>query len=319
MAAEAGQPLNGGTPAIRPDYVAQSTITARLMRAAIHDTARLVLLPRVARQTVTVPTLDVERFELKSWDELLADGSVGRIRLTSGEVAAALARAGAADPALDEPLGKPADLYTEVFFGLLDPAAIGGNVLGGVRNFDDFRRRLPVGGHAFFMASNGPYDFHGSNHWRKEHGFRFDRVRIVQDGQTLGFVHDDYQKFLTSARNAPGTLRGFHAQEEAGVFILSPNVSFDPVKPWRLELLVTTTGQNPVTAIFPFDYKLPAALILMPDEPVVAPWVEAWRDARVNVAILAVLLVVLTAIFAFQAQLSRTRRAHKLIRNGFLL
>jgi transcriptional regulator of nitric oxide reductase/NAD-dependent dihydropyrimidine dehydrogenase PreA subunit len=319
LAAEAGQALNGGTPTIRPDYVAQSTITARLMRAAVHDTARLVLLPRVPRQTVTVPTLDVERFELKSWDELIADGSVGRIRLTSGDVAAAFAKAGVADPALDEPLGKPDDLYTEVFFGLLDPAAVGGNVLSGVRNFEDYRNRIPVGGHAFFMASNGPYDFHGSNHWQKEHGFRFDRVRIVQDGQTIGFVHNDYQKLLTSARNAPGTLRGFQAQEEAGIFILGPNVSFDPVKPWRLELLVTTTGSNPTTVVFPLDYKLPAALILMPDVSDVAPWVEAWRDAKVNIAILAALLVVLTAIFAFQAQLSRSRRAHKLVRNGFLL
>src|ERR1700704_6100713 len=67
LAADAGQLLNGAVPTIRPDYVAQSTITARLMRAAVHDTARLVLLPRVPRQTVTVPTLDVDRFELKSW------------------------------------------------------------------------------------------------------------------------------------------------------------------------------------------------------------------------------------------------------------
>jgi len=319
LAAEAGMPLSGGVPTLRPDYVAQSTITARLMRAAIHDTARLVLLSRVRRQSVAVPTLDVERFELKSWDELITEGSVGRGRVTSGEVAAALAKAGAVDAELDVPLGKPDDLYTEVFFGLLTPAAIGGNVLGGLRNFEDFRQRIPPGGHAIFMASTGPYDFHGTNHWWKEHGYRFDRVRIVQDGQTIGFVHEDYQKFLTSAAHGPQSQPGFQSQEEAGVFILPPNVSFDPVKPWRLELLVTTTGQNPVTVIFPFEYKLPAALILMPDEPVVAPWVEAWRDAKVNVAILAVLLAVLTAIFAFQAQLSRSRRAHRLVRNGFLL
>src|SRR4051812_2070651 len=67
LAADAGQALNSPPP-IRPDSVAQSTITARLMRAAVHDTARLVLNARVARQSVTVPTLDVERFELKTWD-----------------------------------------------------------------------------------------------------------------------------------------------------------------------------------------------------------------------------------------------------------
>src|SRR5205814_453860 len=70
---------------------------------------------------------------------------------------------------------------------------------------------------------------------------------------------------------------------------------------------------------FPFEYKLPAAHILMPEAPPVAPWVEAWRESHVNVAILAVLLIVLTAIFAFQAPLARSCRAHRLVRNSFLL
>jgi NosR/NirI family transcriptional regulator, nitrous oxide reductase regulator len=318
LAADAGQPLNG-PPTIRPDYVAQSTITARLMRAAVHDTARLVLNARVVRPAVTVPTLDTETFTLKSWDDMIADGSVGHVRLTSGDVAAAFAKLGATAPGLEEPLGKGDDLYIDLYFGLLDPAAIGGNVLAGLRNLEDFRKRLPIGSNAFFMASTGPYDFHGSAHWRAESGFRFDRIRIVQDGQAIGFVHDNYQKILTSFRNAPGMQQGFHAQEDAGVFILPGNASFDPVKPWRLELLITTTGSNPVTAAFPIDYKLPAALVLMPDAPVVAPWVEAWREAKVNVAILAVLLTVLTTIMVFQAQLSHSRGAHRLVRTGFLL
>src|SRR5262249_54051087 len=51
----------------------------------------------------------------------------------------------------------------------------------------------------------------------------------------------------------------------------------------------------------------------------VAPWVEAWGEARLNVAILSVLLVTLTLIFAFQATLARHRLAHRLVRNGFLV
>jgi polyferredoxin len=54
-------------------------------------------------------------------------------------------------------------------------------------------------------------------------------------------------------------------------------------------------------------------------EPPVPAWVEAWHDARLNVAILAVLLTALTLIFVFQAQLARSRLAHRLVRNGFLL
>jgi transcriptional regulator of nitric oxide reductase len=311
LEAEAGMPLNGSPSQLPPNFVAQATITARLMRAAVHDTARMVLHTRLGRQVVTMPTLDVERFELKSWNELIAEGSVARLRLTSGEVAAALAKAGAAGAAPQVPLGKPDDLYSEVFFGLLTPAAIGGNLLG-VRNFEEYRQRIPQGRHVLFFASNGPYDFHGTSHWWKEYNYRFDRIRIVQDGHAIGFVHEDYQKLLT------GAAEGIQSQQEAGLFTLPANVAFDPVKPWRLELLVYALEPTPVTVAFPLEYRLPAADILMPDEPAVAAWVEAWRDARLNVAILAALLTALTAIFVFQAQLSRSRLAHRLVRVGFL-
>ena len=57
----------------------------------------------------------------------------------------------------------------------------------------------------------------------------------------------------------------------------------------------------------------------MPEEPPVPAWVEAWHDARWNIAILAVLLAVVTGVFVFQAPLSRSRRAHRLVRNAVLL
>jgi transcriptional regulator of nitric oxide reductase len=312
LAREAGMPLRGGASMLPPDFVAGATISARAMRAAILDTARLVLRARVPRTAVTVPTLDVESFQLMSWNELVAEGAVARRRVTSGEVAAALAKAGASDAVLDVPLGKPDDLYAEVLTGLLTPPAIGGNLLG-LRNFEEYRRRLTNGAQAIFVASNGPYDFVGTKHYRESEGRRFDRLRIVQDGQTLSFVHDDYQRLGT------GAAEGIRAQHDAGLFALPANAHFDPVKPWRLELLVNGAGANPVTVAFPLEYKLPAAHILMPEPPPVAAWVEAWRDARVNIAILAVLLTALTAIFVFQAQLSRSRRAHRLVRTGFLL
>jgi transcriptional regulator of nitric oxide reductase len=323
LAAEAGSPLNGSPSQLAPNFVAQSTITARLMRAAVHDTARMVLHTRLGRQVVTEPAIDVERFELRSWEELIAEGSVARLRITSGEVAAALAKAGAADATPDVPLRKPDDLYSEVFFGLLTPAAIGGNLLG-VRNFKEFQQRIPQGRHVLFFASNGRYDFHGTNHWWKEHGYRFDRIRIVQDGHAIGFLHYDYQPLLT------GAVAGLQAQQEAGLFTLPADAVFDPVKPWRLEFLVnaakpargsdagSSQASTNVTVAFALEYRLPAAHILMPDEPAVAAWVEAWRDARVNIAILAALLTALTAIFVFQAQLSRYRLAHRLVRTGFL-
>jgi NosR/NirI family transcriptional regulator, nitrous oxide reductase regulator len=315
LANETGQPLGGSPTMMRPDFVAQATITARLMRAGVHDTARLVLATRVGRRAVAEPTLDADAFILKSWNELVADGSAAHLRLTSGDVASALAKEGRPDTALDVPLGKPDDLYSEIFFGLMTPAAIGANVLG-VRGFEDLRTRVPQGAHVIFMASNGPYDFHGTSHFWKADGYRFNRVRIVQGDRTIGFVHDDYQRLLT------GAAEGLQSHRDAGLFTIPASAGFDPVKPWRLELLINAAGQLPALVI-PIEYKLPASLVLMPPAPPVdaraAAWIDAWHDARANVAILAALLIALTAIFVFQDRLSRVRRAHRLVRNGFLL
>src|SRR5215813_11923481 len=106
LAGEAGMPLRGGATMLRPEFVAGATISARAMRGAILDAARLVLRARVARAAVMAPTLDVEGFRLMSWDELVAEGAVAMLQVTSGEVAAALAKTGASSAALDVPLGK---------------------------------------------------------------------------------------------------------------------------------------------------------------------------------------------------------------------
>jgi NosR/NirI family transcriptional regulator, nitrous oxide reductase regulator len=313
LASESGRLLRGGAAKLPPDFVHGATISARAMRAAILDTARLVLRARVAQPAVTAPTLDTESFALMSWNELVAERAVVRLRVTSGEVAAALAKAGAAEATLDVPLGKPDELYIEVMTGLMTPPAVGGNLIG-LRNFDEYRQRLINGTQAIFVASNGPYDFVGTKHYRESEGHRFDRLRIVQDGRTISFVHDNYQRLGT------GAAEGIRAQQNAGLFALPANASFDPVKPWRLELLVNgTVDTKPVSVAFGLDYRLPAAHILMPEAPPVAVWVEAWRDARVNVAILGGMLTILTLIFVFQGQISRSRLAHRLVRNGFLL
>jgi NosR/NirI family transcriptional regulator, nitrous oxide reductase regulator len=319
LARQAGMPLQGGYASmLPPDFVKGASISARAMRGAIIDSARLVARSRISRQVVAVPTLDLDGFRLMTWKELVAAGAAASRRITAGEVAAALKAAGASDATLDVPLGKPDEAYIELFTGLLTPAAIGGNLLG-LRNFDDYRARLPRGAPAIFIASNGPYDFVGTKHFRQSEGYRFDRIRVVQGDETFSFTNDNYQRLGT------GSADGIRAQQYAGLFALPANAKFDPLKPWRLELLVngsaggTGTDAQPVSVAMPVEFRLPAAFVLMPEEPPVPAWVEAWRDARGNIAILAVLLAVVTGVFVFQAPLSRSRRAHRLVRNGVLL
>jgi NosR/NirI family transcriptional regulator, nitrous oxide reductase regulator len=356
LAREAGRPLRGGTNLLPPDFVAGATVSARSMRAAVSITAGLVLRARRARPPTTVatpggaapapaPAVDAESFSRKSWDALVAAGAVARRQITSGEVAAALAAAGAADAKLEVPPGRPDSLYIEIATALFTLPAIGGN-LTGMLNFEDYRNKLPDGASAIFVASKGRYNFLGNN-LAQEAGHRFDRLRVVQDGRTFTFTKDDYQWANPFAE-------GIRGMEDAALFALRADSGFDAAKPWRLELLVNTASDPPVTLSFGLDYQLPDLQVLTkPDdapsepppqageaktgeagvgdanvsdfqlpldlEPPLSAWVDAWHDARLNVAILAVLLTALTLIFVFQAQLARSRFAHRLVRNGFLL
>jgi transcriptional regulator of nitric oxide reductase len=383
LAREAGRPIRGGTNLLPPDFVAGATISTRAMRSAVSITAGLVLRPRLARPQAApaataaaapaatagatvpaaTPQLDADAFARKSWGDLLAAGAVVRRRVNAGDVATALADAGAASAKLEVPLpGRSSDRYSEFATALFTPAAIGGNLVGMIK-FEDAKSKMPDGAQAIFVASTGAYDFLGTKYFRDTGGGRFDRLRVVQDGKTFTFGRDDYQ-FI----NPFG--EGIRGMQDAGLFALAPDKGFDPAKPWRLELLVNTVGDTPVTVAFGLDYNVPdlqaltsrddtrsdqAAAPAAPTpaaspaaKPAVAAavtpaagplpadsgtdidllldadqgtpaWVEAWHDARTNVAILSALLTVLTLIFIFQAQLSRWRLAHRIVRDGFLL
>ncbi len=303
LAREAGTSVRGGTvPTLHPDFVAGATISARAMRGAVADAARLVLRARIPVPLVNEPTLNREQYRRVSWDDLLAEGAVVRRRITAGEVAAAISRA------LPEvPLGPPDSVYTDLYAALLTPAAIGGSLIG-LNRYNEYMRRFPAGTQVIAVASSGPYDFLGDDYVRAAKGYRFDRIRVTQQGRTYNFVNGDFQRLDTRAHE------GFLAQQYAAIFALPP--TFDPLKDWRLELLVRSDASE---IAFPLLYRLPAAYVLMPEPKPVPIWVEAWRDARVNIFILGAALIVLTLIFVFQDRLARSRLAHRLVRTGFLL
>jgi transcriptional regulator of nitric oxide reductase len=338
---QAGRALRGGTDPLPPDYVADSTVSARAMRTALLATAGLVLRARLSRGApgaaakAAVPAADPDAFQMKSVDEMLADGWLAKRRITSGDVAKAFADKGQSNAKLEWPLGKNDDLYIEFVTALATPTAIGGNLVG-VVTLEDYKSQLPPGTQAIYVAANGPYNFFGTKYVEASEGNRFDRLRVVQDGKTFTFRQADYTYAVPVA-----------GQELAGLFALRPNSGFDPSKPWQVEILVNgSSGATPVTIPFGVDYKMPDLTkttaasttasaassdaqvpeAVVPDQELdlevpqpVPAWVEAWTDAKLKVAILAILLSALTLIFVFQAKLVRYRLAHRLVRNGFLL
>jgi NosR/NirI family transcriptional regulator, nitrous oxide reductase regulator len=318
LAQTAGMSSQGkNLSALPPDYVAGATTTARAMRDAVFESAQLVLIGRgLSKAKVagpsgpTEPAVDIDGFKEMSWDDLLTQASIVHKIITGNDVTAALGKANVAGTKLDVPLSDPSSTYIDIYTGLATPASISRNVLGSSYG-DYFGRRgrsmrfLPA---KIFVASKGPYNFVndviGAN--------RFDRVRVVQGDQTYQFTSSQYQEISTGGRV------GIRALDHAAVFTLKADARFDPLKPWRLEVLVKgqTAAGSPVSLAFPVDYQLPRSHILMPPVPA---WIEAWSESRTKVIIEAALLSLLTLILAFQAKLAQSRRAHRIIRNSFLL
>lgn len=297
----------------KPDVVAGATVSARTMRAAIIDTARLVLRTRVPLQVVDKPTLDIESFRLTTWEELLEDGSFARRLFTNGEIADLFVELGGAGAAPNDALGAANETFIELYTGLLNPQSIGRNLFR-VRAYRNYMAQWPDDGHIIVVGSHGPYDYKGTEFHKQENDNRFDRLSLLQGDTTVDFYRQYYQRL------GSGGGEGIRSLETANLFYIPSETGFDPLQPWQLLLKVDGTGPaGPVAATVEMTYQLPERHILMPQEEPVAAWVEAWQDSRDDVAIMTGTLVVLTSILIFQTPLSRRPKVHRWVRNGFLL
>ena len=162
---------------------------------------------------------------------------------------------------------------------------------------------MPSGAQAIFVASNGPYDFLGTKYFRDVRG---QPLRSPARGSGRADVR------LRAGRLSWLSAAGFRGQQDAGAVRAARQFGLRPVQAvaagasgqWRGR----HAGDGRVRARLQGAGRACAhAAASRSQPPPVAAWVEAWSDARVNVAILAVLLSVLTLIFVFQATLARFR------------
>ncbi|MET3928048.1 4Fe-4S binding protein [Devosia sp. 2618] len=309
MVATAGMSSRtGASDGPKPEFIAGATTSGRAFRNAIRDSARMVLSARLGRPVIIEPTLDIDSYIPTSLDALLEDGSITTMTVTNADLAQVMQQAGAAMPEIP-PTGGPDDTYLQLYTGLATPAMIGRNV---VRrgSHDLIFADYPKGTQAIFLSSNGRYDFLGYAFQNQSSGGHLERLRIRQGDLTFEF---DKTRFMR-AQSPFGKV--------SGLVLLPPDSGFDPLEPWRVEILVRArdaTGATTTVVLPPLDYSLPAKHILMPEPDPVPAWVEAWEQSRNEVLILGLALTILTAIFALQPFLTRHRILHRWVRNGFLV
>ncbi len=312
-----------------PEVITGASISSLVIRDAIVRAARAVARSRgLFGGAAPGARLDREFFAPASWAELSRDGSLARLRLTRGAVAQAFAERGAA---VSEPAGqhaKPDDLFIDLRAGLITPPRIGQNLLGKL-DFNRLMAEIDLDDQAVLIAANGLYSFKGTRYVRSG---LFDRVQLVQGETTIRLTKDGYRNVQRLRASGAPELR------EIGLFVIPADTGFDPLAPWRLELLVgrRTESGGQVHVSFALDYALPERYVLPPVAPPGAAgatdtglgrgaevqrpalWRRMWRERAVRIAVVSLMLFALTVILVFQDAVARNRPLYRGVRLSFL-
>ena len=319
------------------DIISGATVTIMviddsIVRAGL-KVARALGLGGLAEEATTAgpaKIIDPAIDEVLDWQTLTGDGSVRRLSLEVGQVNAAFRASGDQKAAARPEQGPDTDTFVDLYLALADVPSIGRSLLGEVE-YDNLRRRLKEGDHAILVAGRGRYSFKGSGYVR---GGIFDRIQLIQDDISVRFRDRQHARVgAIAAAGAP-------ALPEIDFFIIPAGSGFDPAEDFRLQLLVNRATGPVEKAFLTFDlgYRLPdryvttapsadpvggGAAVTAGDAQASHPdadalWQRIWRDRKVDIGILAAALTVLTAVFFFQMQATRSERFTFWFRIGFL-
>ena len=235
--------------------------------------------------------------------------------MTRGQVDAAFkdtaAEAGAA----------PDETFIDLYVADINPPSIGRNLLGDA-HYRNLMQALKPGEQAIAVLGRGLFSFKGSGYVR---GGIFDRVQLRQFGNVISFRDLDHQRIDDVYAE------GIPAFDEMSVFIVRPQAGFDPGSPWTLELLVRRqTGPVSGTfSSFELPYQMPEQYLERPlptaaeqaalDEASRPLWLSIWYQKQVQVMVLGVALLLLTAILFLQDSLARRPRLLHWLRRGYLV
>lgn len=332
-------PRHGAPPPV--DIVSGATVTLMVIGDSITRSAIAVARAygidsaAPAQPAAAAPParqVDEALSAVESWQSLLEAGAVRRLRLSPEDVDLAFRQSGRQDAAGHGQEPAQDDTFIDLYVALVSVPAIGRSLLGDTE-WQRLKERLKPGQQAILVAGDGAYSFKGSGYVR---GGIFDRIEVIQDESSFRFRDRNHQRLADMAAQGSPALR------EVALFVVPEDASLDPVKPWRLQLMVQRVLSVSDKAFVTFDlpYELPvrytrpspqaaaaqpapasapAAIAQPPDDnPAPALWKQIWRGKLGQVAILAVALAVLVGIFFFQDQLASRPLMHDRLRLAFM-
>ena len=275
--------------------ISGATVSARAFNQAIVQSARLVARSRgLTTGAASAAMVDTASFKPLTWSELIAAGAVEGMQVHDG----------GGDVALD--------LYAAV----VNPAAIGRNLLGPTRYVEHVGPYGPQDLVVLLMGK-GPYSFVGTKVFDTG---TFDRIRIEQGARTFTLRREPKQyQYLpfVSAKGAPKF-------DEIYLFRIPAEKGIDVLAPWQLVVVDDGSGPGAQKREFKLSYSLPSRFVLPPaepsaQEPLDSPWRESWRAQARNIVVLGIGLLVLTVLLTAMHRLTRHARLYQALRIGFLL
>ncbi len=336
-------PRHGAPPPV--DIISGATVTLMVIGDSITRSAIAVARAygvdgaaaagaQAATPAVAAPArlIDESRDSVEPWQALLDAGAVRNLRLSPEDVNRVFRESGRQDAAERGQEAAEDALFIDLYVALASVPSIGRSLLGDAE-WQRLKERLKPGQQAILVAGNGAYSFKGSGYVR---GGIFDRIEIIQDEGSFRFRDRNHQRL------ADVVAQGAPALREVALFVVPEDAAFDPVKPWRLQLMVQRVLSVSDKAFVTFDlpYELPArytratttaspaasplaspdatAAVAPRDEASPALWRQIWRGKAVQVAILTAALLVLVGIFFFQDQLTSRPLLHDRLRLAFL-
>ncbi|PKP73122.1 MAG: regulatory protein NosR [Alphaproteobacteria bacterium HGW-Alphaproteobacteria-6] len=298
-----------------------------VVRSSIRVARALGLGGLVAETRPAGPRFAIDRQARAAgdWHRLTGDGTLRRLSLDVGQVNRAFEAV--EDPrAAQRPLpGAEGDVVIDLYTTLVSIPGIADALLE-PGEAQSLRGWLGEGDEAILVAARGPYSFKGSGYVR---GGIFDRIQLIQGDISVRFRDRDHVRVGRIA------IAGAPALPEMDMFRIPAAAGFDPAQPFRLQLLV----QRDVGAIervyttFETAWQPPAAFLTEiaaapapsaatdPGEAAAkaALWQRIWRDKRVEIVVLGLMLGALTTAFFFQNLLTRSARATLRFRIVFLV
>jgi len=315
------------------DAVSGATVTIMVMddnilRSAIKVARNYGLagLEAKRKQSGPVASVNEEINVVKSWKELVSEGSVQKLKISLGQINKAF-KDSENQLAIDNPEeGKDDETFIELYAAIVSIPSIGRSLLG-ENEYQNLKKKLKPDEQAIILAGDGRYSFKGSGYVR---GGIFDRFQVIQGDISVRF-HDQYHKRLRKidAEGAPEL-------KDVDLFRTPADLKFNAANPWTLQLLVgrDTGPTSKVFLTFDLNYSVPDAYLTFTDakaksselstdtglsqkaEPI---WKKMWELKVVEIVLLSISLVVLTVIFFFQDWLVKRPVLQDRVRIGFLI